>query len=394
MQTTIHEAFRHRFGRAPEWLIRSPGRVALLGAHVDIQDGWVMPAAIERAIWLAAAPRTDRRLDLHALDLEDRATVDLDHLPSPVPTRTKPTAHWTDLPAGLARALESAGHTLLGLDAVYGGDLPSGAGVSSSAAVEMAFAVAWRAFVPSLATAADLDLAQAGRRCENDYLDVRSGIMDQIGCLSSRADHLLLVDCRSLAIEPIPCPAETAVVVFDSGVRRRLSDAGGFNDRRAECTEAVAILRRALPEIVNLRDVSTDQLRRHEHRLPDHLRRRARHTVEEIARVPTAADALRAGDLDAFGRAMLDSHRSSRDLFDVSIPELDTLVEAAAVVPGCHGARLMGGGFGGCVAALVDAAVVDTITARVAETFARAYGHPPKSFRSRFTDGARIVEQL
>ncbi|MEM8993692.1 MAG: galactokinase, partial [Acidobacteriota bacterium] len=268
------------------------------------------------------------------------------------------------------------------------GDVPIGAGVSSSAAVAVAFALAWR-------RVGDLDIADAGvpllcREMENEYLGVQSGVMDQFASLLGRAGHALFLDCRSLDGERLPVSGDAAVVVFDSGVRRRLSESG-FNDRRDECRRAVEILARHLPDIRALRDVDAEAFELYSHHLPPALRRRVRHAVEEMTRVREGADALRRGDLEAFGALMRRSHLSSRDFYEVSIPELDLLAAAAWPRPGCWGARMMGGGFGGCVAALARADAAPAITVAVADAFEAAYGRRPPAFTSALADGAAIL---
>ncbi|MEM1201681.1 MAG: galactokinase [Acidobacteriota bacterium] len=386
------EAFRTHFHRPPEIVVRAPGRVALLGAHVDYSDGWVMPAAIERAVWLAASPNPNS-LDLRALDLGEGTRLDLDSLPPPIPDRQGVgDLRWSDYPAGVAWALRRERPSLPGLDVVFGGDLPRGAGVSSSAAVEMAFVLAWR-------TLADLDLdllscARLGQRVENGYLGLGSGLMDPFASLHGRRGHLVLLDCRSCRHELLPLPEDAVIVVADSGIRRRLV-ASGFNDRRAQCRRAVELLRPHLAETGRdakaLRDVTPRDLELHGHLLEPELLKRARHAVEEMGRVRAAADALRGGDLAAFGEAMNRSHASSRDLYEVSVPELDALCEAATSVDGCWGARLMGGGFGGCVAILARASAQDEVRGRVADAFEGDFGRRPEMFVTRPADGASVI---
>lgn len=395
-------AFRRRFGRDPAVVVRAPGRVALLGAHVDYNDGWVMPAAIDRAVWLAATPAANGPGGrLVALDLDAEAELDPSALPPPRSERDVPDAGaavvdaadgedlaWLDLPAGVARVLGESDQ-LPALDAVFGGDLPRGAGVSSSAAVEVAFLLAWRELA-GIGPESRMELARLGRRVENEYLGVGSGVMDQFASLHGRAGHVLFLDCRHLAFERLAVPESSRVVVFDSGVRRRLS-ASGFDDRRAECVRALAILRRHLPHLEALRDLDEESLELHAHRLDPALRRRVRHVVRECRRVRTGAEALRRGDLEAFGAAMRRSHASSRDLYEVSIPELDALCAASWSDPGCLGARLMGGGFGGCVAALVETEDdVPRLVETVEAAFEEEYGRRPASFVSRLADGATV----
>jgi len=385
----VIESFRCRYGREPTVVVRAPGRVNLLGAHIDYSEGWVMPAAIDRAVWLAAAPATGRKLHVHALDLDQTATLELDALPDRVPQRANPESTWIDYPAGVAWALGEEGYRPAGMAAVFGGDVPVGAGLSASAALEVAFLLAWERL--SGFELEGRERARLGQRAENAYLNVQSGIMDQFASIHGKADHVLFLDCRDLTCERISIPPGTVVVVADTGVRRRLADSG-FNSRRAQCQEAVAILRRDLPGIRTLRDVTVAELERHGPRLPEPLRSRARHAVEECARVRAGAEALRRRDLDAFGELMRRSHVGSRDLYEVSIPELDTLAAAAWGVAGCYGARLAGGGFGGCLIALAAAAAVEELGQALTRAFTSAFGRSPVIFPCSVSDGARIVE--
>lgn len=390
----ITRAFEKRFGRPPEVVVRAPGRVNLLGAHVDTSEGWVLPAAIDRAVWLAAAARVpgrDHPTRVAALDLEAEEALDLDHLPPPRPERGG-DGGWADLPAGLAWALQASGHQPPVMEAVFSSDLPMGAGVSSSAAVEMAFLLAWEALAGRVGDEWELsgiDKARLGQRAENDFLGVRSGIMDQFASLHGQRDRAILLDCRSLEHRLVPVPESVAVLVADSGVRRRLG-VSGFNDRQGETRRALAGLQEFLPRLRTLRDLTLEELELWEHRLEAGPRRRARHVVEECLRVRAGAQALEAGDLEAFGVFMRDSHRSSRDLFEVSLPELDELAAAAWRAEGCLGARLSGGGFGGCVTALVRAEAVEEVSRAVRSQFEGRFGRSPALWLARIRAGASI----
>ncbi len=391
-RTRVVEAFRRRFGEHPALVVRSPGRVALLGSHVDYSEGWVMPAAISSAVWLAAGTRDDRQWQLEAIDIDQRATLDLDALPGPVPEQGR-QVDWTDFPSGVAWVLgqeAESRHLVAGMNAVYGGDLPAGAGVSSSAAVEVAFLLASKA-VAGDETPDRLLTARQAQRIENAYLGLQSGIMDPFAGLFSRRDHLIFLDCRSHRHELIPLPPGLRVLVVDSGVRRRLASSG-FNDRRRQCEQAVDKLRKVLAprQLSTLRDVDLETFELHVHNLPAEIGARARHAIEEMARVRSAARALKAGDVENFGAAMNASHVSSRDLYQVSIPELDVLSEVAAREPGCHGAKLMGGGFGGCVAALVQEQAADRVETAMVEAFFHTFGKRPSILRAQLVDGAEI----
>lgn len=388
-------AFHERFGRASEVLVRAPGRINLLGAHIDYSEGWVMPGAIDRAAWLAAGRRSaggsgnrsDRHLRAVALDLDETAEIDLATLDP-----SARTGSFVDVPAGVAWALTEAGDTLPvdalpGIDAVLTSDVPIGSGVSSSAAVEVAFLLAWT-------TLAGIDLeplaaARLCRRAENAYLGVQSGLMDPFASLNGRRDHLVFLDCRDESHELLRLPAGTRVIVADSGVRRRLVESG-FNDRRAECAEAVEILRRHRPEIRTLRDVSRDTWELLSHHLPPRLRRRSLHAIGECERVRDGATALRRGDLATFHRLVRASQLSSRDLYEVSTPELDVLAAAAWGVPGCYGARLAGGGFGGALNALAAEEAATNVRDALSRAFRDAFDREPEIWIGRIDEAARV----
>ncbi len=381
-------AFRDRFGAEPEVVARAPGRVNLLGAHVDYSEGWVLPAAIDRAVWVAARRARGAETRLAALDLGDEGAFDIAGPAPPVTARgTAPS--WVDYPRGLAWTLLKRGLELPAIEAVFGGDLPIGAGVSSSAAVEMAFLVAWEQVGGFELDG--LERAKIGRQVENEYVGVQSGIMDQFASVHGREGHALLLDCRSLEHEPIPIPDDLVFLVADTGVRRALASGTGFNDRKSECIRAADLLRPHLPALSTLRDLAPDDLGRLKHVLEPPLDRRARHVVSECRRVLAGAETLRKGDLNALGDLMAQSHQSSRNDYDVSIEELDVLQEAAAGAEGCFGARLTGAGFGGCVTAIVSEAAADHVHERTAAAFEQRFGRRPEIHRCRVGAGAGIV---
>lgn len=387
-ESAVIASFEQRFARSPSILVRAPGRVSLLGGHVDYSEGWVIPAAIDRAVRLAAAPAAGTTTTIHALDLDRTVRLDLADLPPPVADRPDGAMAWSDYPAGVAWALRAAGHRPAALDVAFGGDLPIAAGMSSSAAVEVAFLLAWEAASDGGFDLDGVARARLGERVENRYLGIASGVMDQFASLHG---GVLLLDCRDLAFRRLPLPADVGLLVADTGVRRRLGEID-YGDRRRECGEAVAVLRRRLPAIRTLRDVSTRDLERHGSELPPALRRRAHHAVEECRRVRDGAAALERGDLAGFGERMRASHRSSRDLYEVTIPELDVLADAAWAAGGCYGARLSGAGFGGCVVALVESPEAGAVAGAMDTAFERRFGRRPEIFSCAVADGARILE--
>lgn len=382
------DAFRDRFGAEPDVIARAPGRANLLGAHVDYSEGWVLPAAIDRAVWVAARRARGAETRLAALDLGDEAVFDVAAPAPPIAERGGPSS-WVDYPQGLAWALGQQRIEVPPIEAVFGGDLPIGAGVSSSAAVEMAFLVAWEQLAGFELDG--IERAGIGRQVENEYVGVQSGIMDQFASVHGREGHALLLDCRSLEHELIPTPEDLVFLVADTGVRRALASGTGFNDRKSECFRAADRLRPHLPELSTLRDLEPADLDRLRHVLESPLDRRARHVVTECRRVLDGAEALRQGDLHALGDLMAQSHRSSRDDYDVSIEELDVLQRAAADAEGCYGARLTGAGFGGCVTAITSEAAADHVRERTAAAFERRFGRRPEIHACRVGAGAGVV---
>ncbi len=282
--------YRRLFGVSPEVVVRAPGRVTLVGAHIDYSEGWVLPVAIERAVYVAGGRRGDRRLDLAAADLGDSTRLDLDRLPAPVRQRSAPESDWPDYAAGVAWALAETGREPVGMNAVISGDLPMASGLSSSAALESALLLAWEEL--SGFRLEPIDRARVGHRAEVGYLGLQSGIMDQFVIVHARRGSAVFLDCRSLEHELIPLPRSARLVVTDSGIRRRLVGSE-FNTRREQCRRAVELLRSGLPAIETLRDVTPEELEANADLLPPPLGLRARHVVGECARAPGCRGAAR-----------------------------------------------------------------------------------------------------
>jgi len=383
-------AFRAAFNGEPAFVARAPGRVNLLGEHVDYNDGWVLPVAIDRAAYVAAAPCSSALVSLAAPDLSDSAsfrTMGFEHKQDAF---GQPLPRWALYPAGVAWSLEAHGLAVGGLDAAVASSVPVGAGLSSSAAVEVVFATAWQhlgrwALPP-------LDLARACQRAENEYVGVQSGLMDQFASACGRAGHALLLDCRTLDWQALPLPAGVSVVVADSGVRRELAG-GEYNRRRQQCQAAVLALRDAVgdPAIRALRDVSLEDFDRHAAALDPLVARRARHVVRECDRMRRAPALLQAGRLADFGALMNDCHRDLRDLYEVSTPELDVLAATAQKLKGCYGARLTGAGFGGCTVNLVAADAAEAFARELSAAYASATGRAAEIYVCQASDGAGIV---
>lgn len=359
-------------------VVHAPGRVNLIGEHTDYNDGFVLPAAIDLGITIALLPTDDRRVELTLADSGERDGFDLDAIG---PRRDR----WIDYVAGTAWALADAGVESRGFRGVLASDLPVGAGLSSSAALGLA--AAW-ALAGGEAPAMDtMALAQVAQTAENAYVGVASGLMDPFAVAFGRAGHALLLDCRSLEHRAVPLPDGLALVICHSGSPRALATSA-YNTRRAECDRALMSLRALEPSIRSLRDVTPRLLADGDHLLDPEARRRAEHVVHENARVSATVDALRDGDLATVGEAFAASHRSLRDRFEVSSPELDALVEIASAVPGVIGARLTGAGFGGCTVNLVHADAVAPLRRAVLADYPTRTGRTPRVFEVQAADGA------
>jgi galactokinase len=349
---TLSHKFEELYGKPARVEAYAPGRVNLLGEHVDYNEGIVLPVAIDRKLYLSAAPTNDHMVTLNALDLHKQVSFRLEDVSNRCNLEGHPLPGWALYPAGVAWVLQKAGLPLCGMQVVYSADIPIGAGLSSSAALEVAFATTWQAL--SGWKLDRLTLAKYCQQAENEYVGVSSGLMDQFASACGVEGHVLGFDTRSLAWTAYDLPPGTVIVIADSGVRRSLKGSA-YNDRREACMQAVELLRKYLPGIHSLRDVSSVELAAYSTLLPAVIERRAEHVVKEIHRVDQAILALKREDARMFGGFMFASHKSLRDLYEVSLPELDSLVEIARTLPGIYGARLTGAGFGGCTVNLVEA---------------------------------------
>jgi galactokinase len=375
----IRDRFEQRYGIHPHLMVRAPGRVNLIGEHTDYNDGFVFPAAIDRATYVAARPRDDRRVHILAVDMGQEDEFALDG-----PIERSAEHPWSDYIRGVAKGLLIAGHHLDGANLLITSDVPRGSGLSSSAALEVATGYAFQLLNRLNILGEELALLSQG--AENTFVGVQCGIMDQFISALGRRDHALLLDCRDLNYRPVPLPANAQIVVCDSHMERRLAGSA-YNQRRQECDEAVRIFKQWYPKITALRDVSVAQFREHEADLPDPVRARARHVITENDRALRSAEVLEAGDVAAFGKLMNESHASLRDDYEVSIPEMDILVAAGQAVPGCFGSRLTGAGFGGCTVSLVEQSAVERFKADVAAAYKSATGRETTIYVCRASDG-------
>ena len=375
LRERVTTAFEERFGAAPTYVVRAPGRVNLIGEHTDYNDGFVLPMAIDRALWIALRAREDNRVRVASLDFETTAAFALDAL--------EKGSGWAEYLKGVAWALREAGHELRGWEGVMTGDVPRAAGLSSSAALEMATA---RAFAAVSEVAWEpAEMAKLGQRAENQWVGVNCGIMDQMISAAGEADHALLIDCRSLATESAPLPPETVVVVLDTATRRGLVDSA-YNERRSQCEAAARFF-----GVPALRDVSREAFEARADELTPVTRRRARHVITENARTRQAVEAMREGDADELGRLMHASHVSLRDDFEVSSDALNAMVAGAMEAPGCYGARMTGAGFGGCAVALVQAEAAQAFVAQTKAAYHARTDIEPNIYICHATDGAALV---
>ena len=377
MKTAICQIFEKQFGTLPDFVVRAPGRVNLIGEHTDYNDGFVLPMAIDREIQVALRTRDDGRVLLFSQDFPNPSDFSLDEIIH--------VEGWGDYVRGMAWALKESDLPLRGWEGVLASDIPIASGLSSSAALELAVSRSFWAL-----TRWEWDgsqIARVAKKMENEWLNLKSGIMDQMISACGQEGQALLIDCRDLTTQAVPLPDGVSIVVMDTAVRRGLVSSA-YNERVQQCQAAAAHF-----GVTSLRDVSMEILDANSAGLDELIFRRARHVVSENQRTIQAAAAMRAGDADTLGQLMSASHASLRDDYQVSCRELDLMVNLAGEQQACLGARMTGGGFGGCAIALVQTAETEPFISRVAAAYHEAVNLSPHLFVCRAASGANLINQ-
>lgn len=378
-----NKQFQAFFGHAPTLVAVSPGRINLIGEHTDYNQGFVLPAAIDRKVRVAAKLRSDREIRLYSVEYQQFVTTTVDEVS---PTEVA----WANYVLGAAAQFQQAGYQLGGFEMLVEGDIPLGAGLSSSAALETAVLMALsRLFGWDFSR---LELAKMAQRAEHQFAGVQCGIMDMFACLFGQKDHAIRLDCRSLAYEMIPLNLEgVEILLFDSKVKHALASTA-YNQRRQECETGVKLVQAAFPLVESLRDVESEMLHSLVLKKAPTVFRRCQYVLDENERLLAACEALKTGDAQHLGALLFASHEGLSRQYEVSCPELDLLVDAVRNQPGVLGARMMGGGFGGCTLNLVEAAHLEKVLAQVGERWQRATGQDLVFYKVQTSDGTTVFD--
>ncbi|MBN2103936.1 galactokinase [bacterium] len=380
----LHQQFQSIFKRTPVIQTKAPGRVNLIGEHTDYNDGFVMPIAIQYTACILAAPRNDNEVHVYSVDFQERASFVISHH---IPFDKKNT--WSNYQRGVMDQLIRHGYKLHGADCLIHGDVPIGAGLSSSAAIEMAAIVAFRSLN-------DLDISMVemirlSQAAENQFVGMNCGIMDQFISGMGQKGMALFLDCRSLDYELVPFPGDTyTVVIMNTRVKRELTGTE-YNERRSQCEEGVQLLKKKLPGIQALRDVSIADFEMHKNCLPDIVRKRCHHVIYENERVRAFSEALKEKNTERMGQLLFKSHENLRDDYEVSCPELDLMVTLAMEVPGVIGARMTGAGFGGCAIAIVEKGHEKDVREKIFYEYPVKTGIEPEIYLSAPSQGASVT---
>lgn len=383
LDSSVLEEFRRKFDTQPA-LIKSPGRVNLIGEHTDYNDGFVLPAAIDKVIMVAIAPNNSRQLNLVAIDKEETYSQSLD---DPL---VKSEKGWPNYILGVVDVLRKAGHEFDGFDCVFGGNIPIGAGLSSSAALE-------GGIITGLVEIYGLEIpkrdrALLGQKVENDFVGVNCGIMDQFVNIHGKDEYALKLDCRSLEYELYPFKQDDVhIVLCDTKIRRELASSE-YNIRRQQCEKGVELLGKYDDSVESLRDVSKDLLEAHKDEMEPVIYKRCKYVIEENERVEQACADLEKGDIGAFGQRMYGSHTGLSEMYEVSCEELDVLVEEARKIDGVLGSRMMGGGFGGCTINLVKESALESFSETIKKRYNRRTDKEIEIYKTQIGQGAGAVE--
>ncbi|OKL42045.1 galactokinase [Pontibacter flavimaris] len=382
MLQEIKDKFKELYEQEP-LVVRSPGRVNLIGEHTDYNDGFVLPAAINKEIYFAVAPNNTNTFRAYAYDLQEGGEFDLGQV-------QRSEKSWANYLLGVVAQLQQAKYEVKGFDLVYGGNIPIGAGLSSSAAVECGLAYALNHIfgfnIPKF------DLVKMAQLAEHEYAGVKCGIMDQFASMYGRQDHAVKLDCRSLDFDYYHLEmADYRIVLCDTQVKHNLASSE-YNTRRQECEAGVALLQRHYPQVKSLRDVTVPMLELHQEEFEPTVYRRCTYVVHENIRVEEACQALEQGDMKTFGEKMYASHRGLQHDYGVSCPELDFLVDQAREMDSVLGARMMGGGFGGCTINLVKLEALDAFIQSMEEAYKLQFGIALKTYVAEIVDGSSLVE--
>lgn len=378
----ILSAYQQKWGENPEILVRAPGRINLIGEHTDYNDGWVLPAAIDRAIWMAVGRRTDQVLDFQAFDLNQSYVGSLKNI-------QKALQGWPNYLLGCCSELLSDGHALGGINVVFGGDIPLGAGLSSSAALECGLLFALNELFKLPYTRPQL--ARLAQGAENHFVGMNCGLMDMFASLMGQANQAILLDCRTGSHQYIPLQqADTALLLCDTGMKHQLVDSE-YNTRRNECEKGVQILQKAYPSIRHLRDVTKSMLEQERSHLPNPIFQRCQYVIEENERVLQAAQWLQTQGLVAIGPLLFASHQGLQADYQVSCPELDFLVDNMPKTADFYGARMVGGGFGGCTLHILKKEVVADFQAFISQKYQQKWNRSLRTWTVQVTDGVEII---
>jgi galactokinase len=380
----IQAKFKEIFGREP-LVIRAPGRINLIGEHTDYNDGFVMPAAVNKEIFFGVAGSADSRSVLYSLNYNERFEIDPGNI-SPVNS-----PKWANYLLGVLYKFREQGYSIAPFNCVFGGNVPLGAGMSSSAAMECGFAAALNEF--NLLNVPKLDMIKTAQWAEHNFAGVKCGIMDQFASMMGKAGHVIVLDCRSLSFQHAPLDlSQCEIILCDTKVKHSLVDSE-YNTRRMECEEGVRILRRHYPEVTSLRDVTMTMLQEHKNAMTGKVFQRCSYVVDEIVRVQEATEDLKKNDLAAFGKKMFETHSGLSHLYEVSCKELDFLVEEASRMQDVVGARMMGGGFGGCTINLVKRTAADLFQEHMTSKYQKAFGIDLPTYKVDIVDGTGRVKE-